>query len=80
MRTLLTKFWFSLLHRRYDHVTDTSIRKAIQVRAKAKGLDDEERLCAAVVCTVEDGTDGQTKGETEFVAGTSSTCRPTKPM
>ena len=31
LRTLLTKFWLSLLHRRNDHVTDSSIRKAIQM-------------------------------------------------
>lgn len=44
------------------------------MRAKAKGLDDEERLCAAVVCAVEDGADGQTEGESEFVAGSSCAC------
>ncbi len=44
------------------------------MRTKAKGLDDEERLCAAVVCAVEDGADGQTEGESEFVAGSSCAC------
>jgi hypothetical protein len=74
IRTLLTEFWFSLLHGCHDHVTDTSIRKAIQMRARAKWFYDKEGLCAAVVCAVEDGTDGQTEGKPEFVAGSSCAC------
>ena len=80
IRTLLTKFWFSLLHRRHDHVTDTSIGKTVQVRAKAKGLDDIKGLCAAVVCTVEDGTDGQTEGKAELVARAPCACKQTSTM
>jgi hypothetical protein len=68
---LLAKFWLSLLHGRHNHVTDTGIRKTIQMRAKTEGFYDKERLCAAVVCTVEDGTDGQTEGQPEFVASSS---------
>jgi hypothetical protein len=74
LRTLLTKFWFSLLHRCHDHVTDSGVRKAIQMRATAIGFYDIKRLCAAVVGAVEDGTDGQTEGKPEFVTRGSSTC------
>jgi len=42
--------------------------------AKAKGLDDEDRLCAAVVCAVEDRADGQAEGGSEFVAGSYCAC------
>lgn len=41
IRTLLTKFWFSLLHGCYYHVTDTSIRKTIQMRPRVKGFNDK---------------------------------------
>jgi hypothetical protein len=78
IRTLLTKFWFPLLHGRHDHVTDAGIRKTIQMRPRVKGFNDKERLCAAVICAVEDGTDGETEGKPEFVAGSSSTCDSTK--
>lgn len=74
LRTLLTKFWLALLHRRHDHVTDSCIRKTIQMRATAIGFYDIERLCAAVVGAVEDGTDGQTEGNPEFVTSSSCTC------
>jgi hypothetical protein len=74
IRTLLTKFWFPFLHGRHNHVTDASIRKAIQMRPRVKGFNDKERLCTTVVCAVEDGTDRQTEGKPEFVARSSSTC------
>ena len=74
LRTLLTKFWLALFHRCHDHVTDSGIRKAIQMRATAIGFYDIERLCAAVVGTVEDGTDGQTEGNPKFVTSSSCTC------
>jgi hypothetical protein len=57
-RTLLAEFWLALLHRGHDHVADTGIGKAIEMRAKAKGLYYEKRFCTAVVCAVEDCTDG----------------------
>ena len=74
IRTLLAKFWLSLLHGRHNHVTDTGIRKTIQMRAKTERFYDKERLCAAVVCTVEDSTDGQTEGKPEFVSSSSRAC------
>jgi CRISPR/Cas system-associated endoribonuclease Cas2 len=74
LRTLLTKFWLTLLHRRHDHVTDSGIRETIQMRATAIGFDDIERLCAAVVGAVEDGTDGQTEGKPKLVTRSSCTC------
>lgn len=74
LRTLLTKFRLALLHRRHDHVTDSGIRETIQMRATAIGFYDIERLCAAVVGAVEDGADGQTEGNPEFVTSSSCTC------
>ncbi len=44
------------------------------MRATAIGFYNIERLCAAVVGAVEDGTDGQTEGKPEFVASSSCTC------
>lgn len=44
------------------------------MRATAIGFYDIERLCAAVVGAVEDGTDGQTEGKPEFVTRGPSTC------
>jgi len=74
LRTLLTKFWLAFLHRCHDHVTDSGIRKTIQMRATTIGFYDIERLCTAVVGAVEDGTDGQTEGKPEFVTSSSCTC------
>jgi hypothetical protein len=74
LRTLLTQFWLALLYRSHDHVTDPGIRKTIQMRSTAIGFYDIERLCAAVVGAVEDGTNGQTEGKPEFVTSSSCTC------
>jgi len=44
------------------------------MRATAIRFYDIERLCAAVVGAVKDGTDGQTEGKPEFVTSSSRTC------
>lgn len=44
------------------------------MRARAEGFYDKEGFCAAVVCAVEDGTDRQTEGESEFIARSSRAC------
>ena len=60
-RTLLPQLRLSLLHRCNNHVTNTSIRETVQACTEAIGLDDVERLGAAVVRAVDDCTGRETK-------------------
>ena len=72
--TLLPQLGLSLLDRRNNHVTDTGVGETVQVRASAVRLDNEERLGAAVVGAVEDGTGGETHGHPELVARGTCAC------
>ena len=45
------------------------------MRARAVRLDNEERLGAAVVRAVEDGTGGETEGHPVFLARGTDDCR-----
>jgi len=64
--TLFPQLGLSLFHRSNNHVTHTSIWKPVQVCTETIGLDQEKRLCARIVAAVDDGTNGQTEGQTEF--------------
>lgn len=72
--TLLPQLRLSFLHRGDEHVADTGIGETVQVGAGAEGLDDEERLSAAIVCAVDHGAGGQTESQTELVAGSACAC------
>jgi len=75
IRTLLSQLGLSLLHRRNNHITNTSVGQPVEVRSESKRLNNEEGLGAAVVSAVQDCTDWQTKGHAEFVAGSSCACK-----
>ena len=72
--TLLPQLGLSLLHGRDNHVTNTSVRETVQVGARAVRLDNEERLGAAVVRAVENGSGGETHGHPELVARGTRAC------
>lgn len=67
-RTLLPQLRLSLLHGCNNHVTNTSIGKTVQTSTGAVRFDKVERLRAAVVGAIEDGSRGETQGHTELVA------------
>lgn len=70
-RTLLPQLRLSLLHRRNNHVANTSIWQPVQASTEAERFDDVERLGAAVVSAVENCTNGQT--ESQSVLGSRCT-------
>ena len=67
--TLLPQLWLSLLHRAKNHVASGRSGQTVQAGTSAIGLNDEEGLGTAVVCTVKDGTGRQTEGHAELVTG-----------
>lgn len=72
--TLFPQFGLSLLDGAKNHVARGGSGESVQAGTSAIGFDDEERLGTTVVCAVDDGTGGKTKGHTEFLAGGTNDC------
>ena len=70
---LLPELRLSLLDCGEDHISETSLRKAVQASTPAGHSDDVQVLGATVVGAVHHGSDGETASHPEFVAlGSSS--------
>jgi len=66
MLTLLPQLGLSLLHGGNNHVTNTSIGQPVEMGTETEGLDEEQGLGTAVICAIDNSTNGQTKGHAEF--------------
>ena len=68
-RTLLAELGLSLLDGGEDHVADGGGREPVQMALDAEDGNDVKVLGTTVVGTVDDGSNGETKGHPELSSG-----------